>query len=137
MSNNAIRSYLQEYHDKMVAHIACLTGSTINKVWDEFEGDYSILIPILARVTGLPATVMPPHIPSPTLQYPERTEDEEDEEEVESLVTPPPVSPLPPYAALPFKGTDIPSPPDSPIIRNSSTTNWSVSLDSDKENWEP
>jgi hypothetical protein len=34
---------------------------------------------MLAGVTGPPAPVSPPHIASPTLQYPERTEDKEDE----------------------------------------------------------
>jgi hypothetical protein len=140
MSNNAIRSYLQENHDEMVEHIARLTGATVEEVCEEFAGNYSIIILMLAGVTGLPTPVGPPRITSPALQYPDRTEDEEDEEEVEALVTPPPpVSPLPPYAVLPFEGTDVPSPPESPILRSADTspTDWSEGLDSDKENWEP
>jgi hypothetical protein len=113
---------------------------------------------MLAGVTSLPSPALPPRVTLPTLQYPERTEDEEDEgqwtlthslpplmillrtEEVESLITlPPPGSPLPPYAALPFEGTDVPSPPDSPISHSAdaSPTDWSEGLDKDKENWVP
>jgi hypothetical protein len=159
MSNNAIRSYLQENHEEMVEHIARLTSATVEEVCEEFAGNYSILIPMLAGVTGPPSPAGPPRIPSPTLQYPDRTEDEEDEgqwtlthsppllmippraEEVDGLITlPPPVSPLPPYADLPFEGTDIPSSPTSPVpplSAESSTTDWSQGLNDDKENWEP
>jgi hypothetical protein len=154
---NATCSYLQDHHDEMVVHIACLTGTTEDKVCKEFAGNYSILVPMLAGVTGPPSAISPPHAASPILQYPNRTEDKEDKgqwtltyslpllmilpqtEEVVDLVTPPPVSPLPPYADLPFEGTDVPSPPDSPILHstNSSPTDWSSGLDNDKENWAP
>jgi hypothetical protein len=158
MSNNALCSYIQEHHDEMVEHIARLTGATVEEVQDEFASDYSIIVPMLAGVTGPPSPVSPPRIASPELQYPAQTEDEEDEgqwtlthsppplmilprtEEVENLLTPPPVSPLPPYADLPFEGTDIPSPPASPtplLSATTSPTDWSQGLDDDKENWEP
>jgi hypothetical protein len=73
--------YLQDHYDKMVAHIACLTGTTEEEVRKEFMGDYSILVPILARVTRLPAPVSPPRATLSMLQYLDRTEDEEDEDQ--------------------------------------------------------
>jgi hypothetical protein len=142
----------------MVKHIAHLTGTTVEEVCEEFAGDYSILVPILTGVTR-PPTVSPPHVESSMLQYPLETEDDKDEgqwtlrhslpplmippctEEVECLVTPlPPVSPLLPYTDFPFEGTDVPSPPGSPIlcsVESTPTTDWSKGLKANKENWAP
>jgi hypothetical protein len=95
MSNNAIRSYIQEHHDEMVEHIARLTGATVEEVQEEFDGDFSIIVPMLAGVTGPPPPVSPPRAASPTLQYPDRMEDEEDEGQW-ALTHSPPLLMIPP-----------------------------------------
>jgi hypothetical protein len=91
MSNNALRSYIQEHHDEMVEHIARLTGATVDEVWEEFDGDFSIIVPMLAGVTDPPLPISPPRANSPMLQYPERTEDEDDEGQWALTHSPPPL----------------------------------------------
>jgi hypothetical protein len=87
---------------------------------------------MLTGVTSPPCITSPPHNTSPELQYPKNDNEEGQwtlthsppllmiplqSEEVECILTPPPpISPLPPYATLPYANTNIPSLPSTPPL---------------------